>query len=143
MDIVRVYKPCPKPPYIGNKTPYYQHGLKRYRPKSTNSDTLRFSHLDIPTRHQYLTNITILTPTCRFFDTTITAVGYWYPCISPIHQPHTLRLDFFRSQRPRDFSNGNIHHFKGPVHTTVSITNPNLAHLSIPLTISSKAIRSP
>ena len=31
----------------------------------------RFSHLDIPTKYQYLTGITILIPTDGFFDTII------------------------------------------------------------------------
>ena len=31
----------------------------------------RFSHLDIPTKYQYLTGVTILIPTGRFFDTII------------------------------------------------------------------------
>ena len=38
---------------------------------NNNSDTRRLSHLDIPTQCQYLTGITNLMSTGRFFDTTI------------------------------------------------------------------------
>ena len=40
---------------------------------NNNSSIQRFSHLDIPTRYQYLTSVTILIPMDRFSDTIIDA----------------------------------------------------------------------
>ena len=42
----------------------------------------RFSHLDIPTKDQYLTGVGILIPMGRFFDTILDA-GYGYHAIHP------------------------------------------------------------
>jgi hypothetical protein len=38
---------------------------------NNNSGIQRLSHLDIPTKYQFLSGITNLTPMGRFFDTTI------------------------------------------------------------------------
>ena len=47
----------------------------------------RFSHLDICTKYQYLTGVTILIPMSRFFGTII-VVGYWYHAFTYIPDQH-------------------------------------------------------
>ena len=47
----------------------------------------RFSHLEIPTKHQYLTAITILIRMGRFFDTIID-VNYLYHAFTYIPDQH-------------------------------------------------------
>lgn len=48
--------------------------------KSKNSIIQSNFHFDVPTKHQYLIDITILIPTYRIFDTII-HIDYWYSCL--------------------------------------------------------------
>ena len=52
-----------------------------------NSSKQRFFHLDIPTKYQYLTGITILIPMGRFFDNLID-VDYFYHAFTFIPVQH-------------------------------------------------------
>jgi hypothetical protein len=56
--------------YLGKSTLvsiWFRNGID----PNNNSGIQGFPHLDIPTKYQYLTSITTLIPTGRFFDTII------------------------------------------------------------------------
>jgi hypothetical protein len=58
-----------------------------------NSGIQRYSHLDIPTKYQYLTGITILIHMSRFTDT-ILDVDNKYPCIHLYTAPTFIKTPF-------------------------------------------------
>ena len=59
-----------EPSYLGKIAPDIIMVLNGIDP-NTNSGIQRFSHLDIPTKYQYLTGITILIPTGTFIDSNL------------------------------------------------------------------------
>jgi hypothetical protein len=59
-----------EPSYLGTIAPDIEMVLSGIDP-NTNSGTQRFSHLDIPTKYQYLTAITISIPKGRFIDSIV------------------------------------------------------------------------
>ena len=59
-----------EPSYLGKIAPDIKMVLNGIDP-NTNSGTQRFSHLDIPTKYQYLTGSTILIPKGTFVDSIV------------------------------------------------------------------------
>lgn len=64
--ISTVYIPCKGPSYLG-KTVLVSIWFKNAIDPNLESGAQRFSHLVIPTEHQYLIGIAILTPIGTFF----------------------------------------------------------------------------
>ena len=69
-----------EPPNLG-KVPQYRYGFRMLLTQIISIQ--RFSHLEIPTKHQDLTGITILTTMGRFFESII-IVDYLIPIHSPL-----------------------------------------------------------
>ena len=73
-NIIPVYIPCKNLRTFG-KFPVVSMWFRVVIDSNNNSIVQRYSHLEIPTKYQHLSGITILVSMSRFFDTIID-VGY-------------------------------------------------------------------